>query len=87
MIKLSINTKKIDESALFPGQKGKYLNIVLFERRDDFGNDGFAVQEPSKEQREAGTRGPIVGNWRRQQAGSASDKKVEERPETKSAVS
>jgi hypothetical protein len=41
--------------------------VVLFENKDgkgQYGDDGFVVQSVSKEAREAGVRGPIVGNWR-----------------------
>lgn len=79
MIKLNINTSKIDESSLFQGRNGKYLHLLLFERRDDYGNDGFVIQEPSKEQRDAGTRGPIVGNWKQQQAAETENNKDESR--------
>lgn len=68
MIKLKISTWKIDKGALYEGKNGKYLNCVLFENRDgqsEYGDDGFIVQDITKEQREAGERGPIIGNWRR----------------------
>jgi hypothetical protein len=67
MQKLKISTWKIDKSHLYEGKNGKYLNCVLFENRDgqsEYGDDGFIVQEVSKEAREAGERGPIIGNWR-----------------------
>jgi hypothetical protein len=67
MIKLKIHTWKIDKGALYEGKNGKYLNCVLFENRDgqsEYGDDGFIVQDITKEQREAGERGPIIGNWR-----------------------
>ena len=67
MISLSIKTEKIEKQHLIEGKNGKILSVVLFENRDgkgQYGDDGFAVQGVSKESREAGTRGPIVGNWR-----------------------
>jgi hypothetical protein len=67
MIKLKIHTWKIDKGALYTGKNGKYLNCVLFENRDgqsEYGDDGFIVQDVTKEAREAGERGPIIGNWR-----------------------
>lgn len=76
MIKLRINISKIDETMLFPGKNGKYLNLLLFENkdgRDSYGSDGFSVQELSKEQREAGTKGPIVGNWKHQESNPPQD--------------
>jgi hypothetical protein len=67
MIKLKISTWKIDKSHLYEGKNGKYLNCVLFENKDgtgEYGDDGFIVQDVTKEAREAGERGPIIGNWR-----------------------
>ncbi len=67
MISLSIKTEKIEKLHLIEGKNGKILSVVLFENRDgkgQYGDDGYAVQGVSKESREAGTRGPIVGNWR-----------------------
>lgn len=67
MISLSIKTEKIEKPHLIEGKNGKILSVVLFENRDgkgQYGDDGYAVQGVSKEAREAGVRGPIVGNWR-----------------------
>ncbi len=67
MISLSIKTEKIEKQHLIEGKNGKIISVVLFENRDgkgQYGDDGFAIQGVSKEAREAGTRGPIVGNWR-----------------------
>jgi len=67
MISLSIKTEKIEKQHLIEGKNGKILSVVLFENKDgkgQYGDDGFAVQGVSKESRESGTRGPIVGNWR-----------------------
>ena len=67
MIKLKIDVTKIDKSRLFVGAKGTYLDLALFENKDgkgEYGDDGFIVQEVTKEKREAGIKGPIIGNWR-----------------------
>jgi hypothetical protein len=67
MTKLSINVTKIDKSHLIEGKSGKYLELILNENRngpDQYGNDGFVTQGVSKAAREAGQRGPIVGNWK-----------------------
>jgi hypothetical protein len=74
MIKLKISTWKIDKSHLYEGKNGKYLNCVLFENKDgtgEYGDDGFIVQDVTKEAREAGERGPIIGNWRHLQTKGA----------------
>lgn len=66
-IKLKIDVSKISKADLYQGKKGIYLDAVLYENRDgqsQFGDDGYIVQGISKEKREAGERGPIIGNWR-----------------------
>lgn len=63
MIAGKIDVSKIDKAALFKGAKGTYLDIILFETPDDkFGNDYRITQGISKERRDAGERGPIIGN-------------------------
>ena len=62
MISISINYDKIDKARLFPGQKGAYLDMVLIERNDQYGNNYMVVQSVSKEEREQGIRGEILGN-------------------------
>jgi hypothetical protein len=67
MTKLSINVTKIDKSHLIEGKAGKYLELILNENKngpDQYGNDGFVVQGVSKAAREAGQRGPIIGNYK-----------------------
>lgn len=64
---IQLNTEKINEDLFYKGQKGTYLNVVLFENEDGedkWGNVGFAVQEVTKEQREAGVKGEILGNYK-----------------------
>jgi hypothetical protein len=42
--------------------------MVLFDNKDgkdQYGNDGFVVQSVSKEARQQGVKGPIIGNWKR----------------------
>jgi hypothetical protein len=67
MIKASINVTRIDKSAIIPGKNGKYVGLAFFENKngpDQFGNDGFITQDIPKERRDAGDRGPIIGNWK-----------------------
>ncbi len=67
MQKLKIDVTKIDKSALFKGAKGTYMDLVLIENRDgpdQYGQDGFIAQEISKERRDRGEKGPIIGNWK-----------------------
>ena len=59
-----IDVTKIDKSRLFRGEKGTYLNfsIILKDEKDHYGYDGFVVQDITKEEREEGKQGAILGN-------------------------
>jgi len=62
-IRAKIDVTKIDRNKLFQGKKGTYLDLVLIPTPgNQFGNDYVAVQNVSKEEREAGQRGEILGN-------------------------
>lgn len=64
-ISVKIDVKKISKQHLFQGSKGTYLDLLLIARKDgpdQYGNDFMAVQSVSKEEREAGVKGPILGN-------------------------
>ncbi len=70
-INLKINVSNIEKERLFVGEKGKYLNATCFidlDEADQYGYHGMITQNVSKEEREAGARGPILGNvsifWR-----------------------
>lgn len=68
MIVSKINVSRIDKAHLYQGKNGKYLDIALHENKngpDQSGNDGFVTQSVSKEARDRGEKGPIIGNWRR----------------------
>lgn len=63
MITVRIDVTKIDKARLFKGKKGIYLDIVLVETPDDqYGNSHMVVQSVSKEERQQGVRGAILGN-------------------------
>lgn len=67
ILKCKINVTKIDKSKLFAGKSGTYLDCTLLENRsgtDQYGNDGMIIQDVSKAEREAGTRGAIIGNYK-----------------------
>ena len=67
MQRLKIDVTKIDKALLFTGSKGTYMDLTLMDNRDgtdQYGNDGFIVQDVGKEKREAGIKGPIIGNWK-----------------------
>ena len=74
-IKLKIDVTKIDKSLLYKGEKGTYLNCVVWENRD--GPDRFDFthtikQEISKEQKEAGMKEVIIGNLKMPDNGGSS---------------
>lgn len=64
ILRVSIDVTKIDKSRLYKGDKGTYLNakVVLRDEKDTYGNDGFIAEQVSKEEREAGKDGTILGN-------------------------
>jgi hypothetical protein len=66
-IQLKIDVTKISKPDLYQGKKGLYLDAILWENRDgqsQYGDDGYVTQGISKEKRDAGERGPIIGNWK-----------------------
>lgn len=65
--KISIDVTKIDKARLYTGKKGTYLNatVIIRDEPDQYGNDGFIAEEVSKEEREAGKKGTILGNVKR----------------------
>jgi hypothetical protein len=86
MVKCKIDVQKIDKSHLYKTDKGNYLNVLLMENKggkSKYGDDGFIIQGVSKEAREAGERGPIIGNWQHLEAKGSAPKKqaVSEDPE------
>lgn len=62
---VKINVTKIEKARLFKGAKGTYLDLVLIDKPDEYGNDGFVVQGISKEDRDKGVKMPIIGSWKR----------------------
>ena len=66
-INLSIDVTKIDKSRLHTGKKGTYLDLTAFvdlDHKDQYENNGFITQAQTKEDREAKTQLPILGNSR-----------------------
>jgi len=58
-----IDVTKIDKNKLYEGKKGTYLDVILIPTPGShFGNDYMLVQGVTKEDREAGLRGEILGN-------------------------
>ena len=64
-IKIRIDVSKILKEHIYHGKKGKYLDCAVWPNRDGADDYGFThriVQEVSREAREAGEKGPIIGN-------------------------
>jgi len=64
-ISLKINVSMIEKARLFKGAKGMYLDATAFvdlDELDQYGNSGMITQDVSKEEKESGTKGPILGN-------------------------
>lgn len=64
VINLSINVELIDKARLYKGKKGTYLDCTVFvtDTPDQYGQNGFVVQSITKEEREGGKKGVILGN-------------------------
>lgn len=60
----SINLSKIDKQKLYKGEKGVYLNCVVFmnDEPNEYDQVGTVVQSVSEEERKAGVKGVILGN-------------------------
>ena len=66
MLTGKIDVTKIDKTYLFKGKSGTYLDIALIANkagRDQYGNDGMIVQSVSKQARQEGKKGAILGNY------------------------
>jgi hypothetical protein len=66
ILKGSINVSKIDKAKLIAGAKGSYLNVSIMvkDELDLYGNIGMIVQDTTKEEREQGIKGTILGNMK-----------------------
>lgn len=65
-LNIKIDVTKILKEHLFTGKNGaKYLDLTVWANRDGedkFGNSHMVVQSLPKEARDAGQKGPILGN-------------------------
>ena len=64
-LSLKIDVSKIDKARLFSGQKGTYLDATIFvdlEQLDQYGNSGMITQDVSKDEKQQGIKGNILGN-------------------------
>lgn len=63
-IKIRVDVSKIDKAALYKGTKGTYLDCVAWPSKTtgQYGDTHYIVQELSRERRDAGEKGSIIGN-------------------------
>lgn len=64
----------LEANNVFVGKNGAhYLDLTLMDNRDgvdQYGNNGFCTVDVGKERRQAGEKGPILGNWKDLDGGS-----------------
>lgn len=63
--KIKINVSKILKEHLFKGQKGTYLDCAIWPNKNgtgEYGDTHYITQEISKEARDRGERGAIIGS-------------------------
>lgn len=64
-VSIKLDVAKIDKQRLFSGQKGTYLDATVFidiDELDRYGNSGMITQDVSKEEKQSGVKGNILGN-------------------------
>jgi len=64
IVAIKIDVTKIDKERLYKGEKGLYLDAVAYidDNPDEYGQAGMITQSVSKEEREQGVKGNILGN-------------------------
>jgi len=64
-VRLKIDVTKIEKARLFTGQKGTYLDATVFidvDEKDQYDNNGMITQDISKDEKDNGVKGAILGN-------------------------
>lgn len=64
-VRIKIDVSKIDKALLYRGKKGVYLDATVFMDPDNpgqYGDHGMITQDVSKEAKERGEKGNILGN-------------------------
>lgn len=64
-VSLNLNVSKIDKERLFRGEKGVYCDATVFidlDQLDQYGNSGMITQDVTKDEKQNGVKGNILGN-------------------------
>lgn len=64
---LRLDVSKIDKERLYRGAKGTYLDATVFvdlDEKDQYDQSGMITQDVTKEEKEKGEKGAILGNCR-----------------------
>jgi len=64
-VSIKLNVLEVDKARLFKGAKGVYLDATVFidlDQLDLYGNSGMITQDVSKDEKQQGVRGNILGN-------------------------
>ena len=64
-VRVKMNVSQIDKARLFKGTKGVYLDATVFidvDQKDQYDNNGMITQDITKEEKEQGVQGNILGN-------------------------
>ena len=65
IVAIKIDVTKIDKERLFKAESGRvYLDAITFleDEADQYDNNGMITQQVSKEERQSGVKGNILGN-------------------------
>lgn len=64
IIRCKINCSRIEKARLFKGEKGTYLDCAIIPLRqpDQKGNTHVVIQDVTRDEREKGVKGTIIGS-------------------------
>ena len=80
IISIKIDVTKITKSKLYVGQKGTYLNCSLIPTPKSEYGDYMIVEDTTREEREGGKKGVILGNGKIRVKPKTEPKQFEEKP-------
>ena len=63
LITVKLNLSKLEERWIVRGKRGEWTDLLLIETpNNEYGNSHMVVQAVTKDAKDQGLRGPIVGN-------------------------